>query len=546
MSTCSASRVSGQATEGRSKLSPGKPLVSFWLSTERTAIRSTFDHALEQLSKNARDKRDADLVALIAQRMLQSSFTDEAAHRALMRVYATQGRISLAIDQYDACCGAIRDARGVHPDEETSCLIETIRRNSSARSRVAENSAASDRILERDGRITLLINPLMPDNPKLRQFNISFTSELVTALSRFKWIAILRATESTSPITSPSQTSPKISAPTASYELSWTLRRKQEAVRILVEILEARSSQVVWADSFVSTPEDSNDFDEAIVSRITSSIDGQLRLHELKNVVKKDVRDLGAHGMVLKAITLMHELTEDKFREARVFLRKALELDRTYSAAYTWWAFWEIFNIGQGWKIEENGTNLTARDIALEAIKLDPNDALALVIAGHFDAFIEMKLERAVGQIEKSLALNPNSSFALMLGSNTYSYMGNPAKAIQMLDKSQELCPIEPYYGWMYNTSRCIAYTFAREYKSAVEWGRRSVRVWPNFSNGYKPLISSLGHLGQKSEAQEYLSRLLELEPGFSINSFVSCYPFRRVSDRDNYVEGLRFAGVPD
>ena len=40
----------------------------------------------------------------------------------------------------------------------------------------------------------------------------------------------------------------------------------------------------------------------------------------------------------------------------------------------------------------------------------------------------------------------------------------------------------------------CLAYTMTGRYAEAIEWGRKVVHDYPNFSNGYKPLLASLGH----------------------------------------------------
>jgi adenylate cyclase len=72
------------------------------------------------------------------------------------------------------------------------------------------------------------------------------------------------------------------------------------------------------------------------------------------------------------------------------------------------------------------------------------------------------------------------------------------------------------------------------------------VKGHPEFSNGYKPLVAALGHLEQFDEAQPYLAKLLELEPQFSVSQFAKTYPFRRDSDREHYMEGLRLAGAPE
>lgn len=76
--------------------------------------------------------------------------------------------------------------------------------------------------------------------------------------------------------------------------------------------------------------------------------------------------------------------------------------------------------------------------------------------------------------------------------------------------------------------------------------GRRSVRANPDFTNGYKPLLAALGHLGEKEEASRILRELLRREPEFSVQGFARRYPFRRKEDRERYIDGLRKAGVPE
>ena len=90
-----------------------------------------------------------------------------------------------------------------------------------------------------------------------------------------------------------------------------------------------------------------------------------------------------------------------------------------------------------------------------------------------------------------------------------------------------------------------MAYFMGANYEEAYRHGRRFVRENPDFSNGYKPLIAALGHLGRREEAVPYVRKLLQLEPCFTVSKFAQNYPFARQEDRDNYARGLELAGVP-
>jgi hypothetical protein len=84
------------------------------------------------------------------------------------------------------------------------------------------------------------------------------------------------------------------------------------------------------------------------------------------------------------------------------------------------------------------------------------------------------------------------------------------------------------------------------DYARAVETGRRSIELNPWFSSSYKGHLAALGHLGRGREAAETLSRLLLLEPGFSVSEAIDRSPIMREEDIATYAEGLRKAGLPE
>ncbi len=66
----------------------------------------------------------------------------------------------------------------------------------------------------------------------------------------------------------------------------------------------------------------------------------------------------------------------------------------------------------------------------------------------------------------------------------------------------------------------CTAYLLRGDYKEALVYGRRCAKANPHFINGYKPLIASLGHLGELDEARIYIDKVLALEAKFTVKQF--------------------------
>jgi hypothetical protein len=80
--------------------------------------------------------------------------------------------------------------------------------------------------------------------------------------------------------------------------------------------------------------------------------------------------------------------------------------------------------------------------------------------------------------------------------------------------------------------------------ETAVTVGRRAVELNPGCSSTYKGYLATLGHLCHEQEAIRGMTRLLRLEPGFSIKSATERSPMMRCDDLALYAEGLRRAGL--
>jgi len=213
--------------------------------------------------------------------------------------------------------------------------------------------------------------------------------------------------------------------------------------------------------------------------------------------------------------------------------------------AAAWTAYWHLFYVGQGWSQNSKKSFETVREHAVRAIRLDPDNAEALGIYAHVCAFADRDFDSALHYYDRAFRLNPNLAIIWALSAPTYCYIGQPEKALRQLDRYKELAPFHPYFFWVENLYT-VAYTFLGDYEQAVTVGRRAVKTNPDFVNGYKPLIASLGYLGRRDEAQEYIDKLLSIEPGFTIKRFAAVYPIQKDSDRQRYMEGLRLAGVPE
>ncbi|TPI19867.1 alpha/beta fold hydrolase [Mesorhizobium sp. B4-1-1] len=98
-----------------------------WLRVERERLRTIAVAALERLVAHYGASNDLSSCARTAARLLAMEPLREDIHRALMRAYAAQGRINLALKQYELCREALERDLGLPPELETRQLYEALR-----------------------------------------------------------------------------------------------------------------------------------------------------------------------------------------------------------------------------------------------------------------------------------------------------------------------------------------------------------------------------------------------------------------------------------
>jgi DNA-binding SARP family transcriptional activator/type II secretory pathway predicted ATPase ExeA len=104
-----------------------------WLLAQRERLRELAMNGLTKLLAEQTDARALEDAVLTATRLLGLDPLHEPAHRALMRLYITQGRRPAALRQYQTCVSALRRELGVEPTAETQQVYaETLREAASS------------------------------------------------------------------------------------------------------------------------------------------------------------------------------------------------------------------------------------------------------------------------------------------------------------------------------------------------------------------------------------------------------------------------------
>ena len=80
-------------------------------------------------------------------------------------------------------------------------------------------------------------------------------------------------------------------------------------------------------------------------------------------------------------------------------------------------------------------------------------------------------------------------------------------------------------------------------FDEAIVAAKKAQRQNPSYSSACRCLASAFAHLGRDVEAREAAARLLELDPAFTISSWIAR---GGQSNTKLTIEGLRKAGLPE
>ncbi len=545
------------------------PSFDIWLAAERERLR---DRARQLAENLLRDKSDHETVIPAAQQLLAIDRTHEGAWRALMRAYTARGERGMAVQAYDRCHAALAELLDAEPSEETQRLLgeikaagNPIRPAARTETRLEPRTAPPrpepprsepprlDRAAEprptapRGGaRIGVLPLQMVGTTEAEAYLATSLADEITAALARFRWLFLV----SSASLARFAQQSREEAAIRRSFGIDFLLdgviQRAGPRLRVTLRLLDLRAAnQVVWSRRFDRETTDLLSLQDDIAAEVVAQVDPEILLIESARVANRPSHDATAYDLMLRAVPLISRLDKPVFMQAGDLLARAIEQEPDYAAAHAWYAYWQMFLVGQGWTADRAAALREAGRLADRAIMLDPQDARALTIAGHVRAFLHHHVREGITLHERALLLNPNLAMAWAMSSFAYAYLGDLDTAAERQARYKRLSPYDPQ-AFYFDSGRIVIGLLRHDHEAAAAAGREVSQMNAAFSAALKPYLAALGHLGVEAEARSVRERLLAMEPEYTVSVFLAENPFERPQDRDHFAEGLRRAGIPD
>ena len=328
------------------------------------------------------------------------------------------------------------------------------------------------------------------------------------------------------------------------YVLHGSVRRAGESLRIAVELSEAQTGSVIWADRFDGQLAELFELQDRIALRVATAIAPQLRERELSRALRKHPDSMTVYDLTLQALDLCSRMDRSSLMQARELLKQASRHDPEYAPAYSQMASLQMRWIGQGWSDDERADTAAAVDAARKAIDRDRNDALGLAIYGHIQSYLLKDYSVGREYLERALAAGPSCAPAWAFRRLTHGYLGDTVTAVTRAERAVRLSPVGVDAYW-FEHFLSQAYYLDGRYDDAIGWGRMSAAHAGANTSNLRCLIASLVAVGDMEEARKIAQHLMQLVPTFTLTKFRARTPLHG-EVLDLFVKRLGLSGVPD
>jgi adenylate cyclase len=382
----------------------------------------------------------------------------------------------------------------------------------------------------------------MSGDPEQEYFADGMVEEITTALSRFKWLFVIARNSSftfKNKAVDIKEVGRKLGV---RYVLEGSVRKASGKVRIAGQLIDAVTGAHIWADRFERDLTDIFALQDDVTVAVVSAIEPKLLQTEIAEAARRRPENLTAYDFYLRAMQQWYPTTREGLAEAIRLARRALELDPRFALVAALAGQCHQLNVVLGYARDPQFERNEAVRLIHLALSLDDGDPETLARASLISAFTVGDRESAIEMADRAVALNPNSFLAWSARGWAYLLAGQPEEAVRSFERAIRMSPVDPLLHRAF-AALGIAFIELGRFDEAIVAGKKAVRQNPSYSPAYRCLVSAFAHLGRDAEAREAAARLLEVDPTFTISSWIAR---GGQSNTKLLIEGLRKAGLPE
>jgi TolB-like protein len=375
----------------------------------------------------------------------------------------------------------------------------------------------------------------MSGDPEQEYFADGMVEEIITALSRIRWLFVIARNSSFTykgRAVDVKQVGRELGV---RYVLEGSIRKGGSRLRIAGQLIDAINGAHLWADHFDGLLEDVFELQDNVATSVAGVIEPAVQAAEIRRSIQRPTADVTTYDLYLRARAEAMSWEESRVLRALDLLGQVLRRDPYYASALALSAgCHQNLHLG-GWSEDKERARQQSVDLARRALRVAGDDPYVLAEAAFVIGYFEHDINPAIALIDRSVELNPSFAIGWLRSGWLRLWAGQVDLGIEHFAKSLRLNPLRPAPP---SFGIAVGHFFAGHLERAAAMLRLSLQENPTWPPCYRFLASCCAHLGRLDEAHAIVKRLRDITPLV----IASAEHWRIPEQREFFLEGLRLA----
>jgi TolB-like protein/class 3 adenylate cyclase len=405
------------------------------------------------------------------------------------------------------------------------------------RREAGEGSSPAPQVLPLPDKPSIAVLPFanMSGDPEQEYFADGMVEEIITALSRIRWLFVIARNSSFTykgQVIDVKQVGRELGV---RYVLEGSVRKAVARVRITGQLIDAATGAHLWADRFDGSLEDVFDLQDKVASSVAGVIEPALQAAETARSANRPTADLTAYDLYLRAYAMYHSSARTVPEMLRL-MEQAIARDPRYGPALVWAAICCHRLVQDGRSEDPAADRMKSIDFARRALAVAGDDPGILANVTQPLAYFGEDIGAMMALVDRALALNPNYARGWSNSGVLRYWAGQPEIAIEHVEVALRLSPRARTGASMSVLGG--AHFLALRFDEALPKLLLAIQEDPSFPPPYRVLAACYAHMGRLDDAREIIERLR------AITSVVipDVSYLRNPEHRELFLSGLRLA----
>jgi len=442
-------RRSGETPEASLSLYRGEFLDAFhvadapdferWVDRTRSALRARAGMIAWSLSAAAEAAGEWISATRYARRAAELSVDVEGATQQVIRLLRRAGDGAAALAEYGRLVLRLEEEFSIPPSPETEALVADIRTHRPSRAVPTGGEGFRGRAH------SLAILPLRELGPADGAYLATgLTEDLVTALARLRGIRVVsRASVRRFAKSPPTSMRALQEALGADLVLDGSVQVGGERCRIAVQLIDARTDDLLWAETYDRDLVDVFAVQSDVALRIARTLEAELSPREHRQLRRPATASLRAWQLYLKGREVVGRRDPREAARAITLFRRALEEDEGFALAWVGLADALLVRTTTGAGDWTEATRSATRAVH-RALECDPDLGEARATLGIIHSFIDWDPAGAEREFRRAVELSPGYATAHQWYGNWLCAFGRAEEGLAELAAAVDLDPLSP------------------------------------------------------------------------------------------------------